>query len=65
MADGKSNGRPCCGLDTIIVAIATASDCLVVTDNDLDFAGVEIVKPIRGRADESAALHTSHADRRR
>ncbi|MFL3642752.1 type II toxin-antitoxin system VapC family toxin [Xanthomonas campestris] len=48
MADGKSNGRPCCGLDTIIVAIATASDCLVVTDNDLDFAGVEIVKPIRG-----------------
>ena len=48
MADGKSNGRPRSGLDMIIVAIATANDCIVVTDNDLDFAGIEIVNPIRG-----------------
>lgn len=48
MADGKSNGRPRSGLDTIIVAIATANDCIVVTDNERDFAGIEIVNPIRG-----------------
>jgi len=48
MADGNSNGRPRSSLDTIIEVIASANDCIVVTDNERDFAGIEIVKPIRG-----------------
>lgn len=43
MAEGKVKG-----LDTIIAAIAAANDCIVVTDNERDFAGIEIINPIRG-----------------
>ncbi|MEH2530883.1 putative nucleic acid-binding protein [Bradyrhizobium sp. AZCC 1588] len=50
MADGKAKGRPRSGLDTIIAAIAQANDCIVVTDNERDFAGIEIVNPLRGSA---------------
>jgi toxin FitB len=48
MADGKSAGRPRSGLDMIVAAIAGANDCVVVTDNERDFAGIEIINPIRG-----------------
>ena len=43
MAEGKVKG-----LDTIIAAIADDNDCIVVTDNERDFAGIEIINPIRG-----------------
>lgn len=48
MAEGKAAGRPRSGLDTIIAAIATTNDCVVVTDNERDFAGIEIINPLRG-----------------
>lgn len=48
MAEGRAAGQPRSGLDTIIAAIATANDCVVVTDNERDFAGIEIINPIRG-----------------
>uniref|UniRef100_A0A8J4M4F5 Ribonuclease VapC n=1 Tax=Acidicaldus sp. TaxID=1872105 RepID=A0A8J4M4F5_9PROT len=48
MAAGRLSGRPRGGLDTIIAAIAAANDCVVVTDNERDFTGIEIVNPIRG-----------------
>lgn len=48
MADGKAAGRPRSGLDMIIAAVAGANQCLVVTDNERDFAGIEIVNPLRG-----------------
>lgn len=48
MADGRANGRPRSGLDTIIAAIAVANDCVVITDNERDFAGIEFINPIRG-----------------
>lgn len=48
MAAGKLSGRPRSVLDAIIAATATANDCIVVTDNERDFAGIEIVNPIRG-----------------
>jgi predicted nucleic acid-binding protein len=48
MAEGKATGRPRSGLDTIIAAVAAANDCVVVTDNERDFAGIDIVNPIRG-----------------
>jgi predicted nucleic acid-binding protein len=47
-ADGKAAGRPRGGLDTIIAAVAEANGCIVVTDNERDFEGVETINPIRG-----------------
>jgi toxin FitB len=49
MADGKVRGRPRSDLDMIIAAVAEANDCLLVTDNEKDFAGIEILNPIRSR----------------
>ena len=47
MADGTAAGRPRSPLDMIIAAVAEANDCVVVTDNEKDFAGVKIVNPLR------------------
>ena len=48
MAEGKAAGRPRSALDMIIAAVAGANDCVVVTDNEKDFAGIRIVNPMRG-----------------
>ncbi|AFK55606.1 PIN domain-containing protein [Tistrella mobilis] len=48
MAEGKAAGRPGSGLDMIIAATARANDCLVVTDNEKDFAGIPFISPMRG-----------------
>ena len=50
MADGKAKGRPRSGLDAIIASVAEANECVVVTDNEKDFEGIEIVNPLRGAA---------------
>ena len=47
MAQGTATGRPRSALDMIIAAIAEANDCVVVTDNRKDFAGIRIVNPLR------------------
>jgi predicted nucleic acid-binding protein len=47
MADGKARGRPRSALDTIIAAVAEANECVVVTDNERDFKGVEIINPLK------------------
>lgn len=47
MAEAKARGRPRSALDTIIAAVAKANDCVVVTDNEKDFEGVELLNPIR------------------
>ncbi len=47
MADGKAAGRPRSGLDTIVAAVAGANDCVVVTDNEKDFAGIQFINPLR------------------
>jgi toxin FitB len=47
MADGKATGRPRSELDMIIASIAAANDCVVVTDNEKDFADIAIVNPLR------------------
>jgi len=48
MAEGKAAGRPRSALDMIIAAIAGANDCVVVTDNEKDFAGIPFINPVRG-----------------
>lgn len=50
MADGKVTGRPRSGLDMIIASVASANECVVVTDNEKDFSGLDIVNPMRGAA---------------
>lgn len=47
MADGKAAGRPRSALDMIIAAVAGANECVVVTDNEKDFAGLEFINPLR------------------
>jgi hypothetical protein len=47
MADGKAKGMPRSGLDTIIAAVAEANGCVVVTDNEKDFAGVQVLNPLK------------------
>jgi predicted nucleic acid-binding protein len=47
MAEGTASGRPRSALDMIIAATAEANDCVVVTDNEKDFAGLNSVNPLR------------------
>lgn len=47
MADGTARGRPRSAIDMIIAAIAETNDCVVVTDNEKDFAGVDFINPAR------------------
>jgi len=47
MAEGTSTGRPRSALDMMIAAVAEANECVVVTDNERDFAGLKIVNPLR------------------
>ena len=47
MADGTARGRPRSAIDMMVAAIAGANDCVVVTDNEKDFAGLSFVNPMR------------------
>jgi hypothetical protein len=46
MADVTAKGRPRSPLDMIIAAVAEANNCVVVTENERDFAGLKIVNPL-------------------
>jgi len=47
MAGGKATGRSRSALDTMIAATAISNDCIVVTDNEKHFEGVDIFNPLR------------------
>jgi predicted nucleic acid-binding protein len=47
MAEGKALGHPRSALDMIIASIAAANDCIVVTDNEKDFADIAFLNPLR------------------
>lgn len=47
MAEGTAKGRPRSALDMIVAAVAETNDCVVVTDNETDFAGVRFANPLR------------------
>ncbi len=47
MADGSAKGRSRSALDMIVAAVAQAHDCVVVTDNEKDFADLEFINPLR------------------
>lgn len=48
MAEGKASGRPRSSLDMIIASIALTNGCVVVTDNERDFADLDFINPLRG-----------------
>ena len=48
MSEGTAQGRPRSALDMIIAAVAEANDCVIVTDSERDFAGLDILNPMRG-----------------
>ena len=47
MAGGTKVGRPRSALDMILAAVAEANHCIVVTDNEKDFAGLKFINPLR------------------
>jgi toxin FitB len=47
MAEGQRVGRPRSALDMIVAACAEAVGAIIVTDNERDFAGLDIFNPIR------------------
>ncbi len=49
MAEGTASGRPRSGLDMILAAVAEANGCVVVTNNEKHFLGMEIINPMMAR----------------
>jgi predicted nucleic acid-binding protein len=47
MAEGTAQGRPRSAIDMIIAAVAECNGCMVVTDNERDFAGLAFINPMR------------------
>ena len=52
MADGTAAGRPRSALDMILAAVAEANDCMMVTDNERDFRGLQFFNPMRHDAEK-------------
>jgi predicted nucleic acid-binding protein len=50
MADASVVGRSRSLLDTMIASVAAANGCTVVTDNEKDFWGVDVINPLRSQA---------------
>lgn len=50
MAEGRRAGRPRSALDTIIAAVAEVNGLVVVTDNEAQFPGTDLINPLRGVA---------------
>ena len=47
LAEGKSAGRPRNPLDMIIASIGIANHCRLVTENERDFHGLDVLNPTR------------------
>lgn len=47
MSEGAASGRPRNALDMIVAAVAMVNACVVVTDNERDFAGLNFINPMR------------------
>ncbi|MFS8111961.1 PIN domain-containing protein [Rhizobium jaguaris] len=47
MADGRMAGRQRDPMDMLIASVAIANECVIVTHNEADFWGLDIINPIR------------------
>lgn len=48
MAEGRTAGKPRSDLDMIIAAIAETNKCVIVTDNQRHFPGIDVLNPLQG-----------------
>lgn len=51
MADGKAAGRPHSALDMILAAVVEARDCVMGTDYEVDFRGLQLFNPLHHEAE--------------
>jgi predicted nucleic acid-binding protein len=47
MSDGRAAGKPRSDLDMIVAAVAEANGCVIVTDNEKHFSGLDFFNPLR------------------
>jgi toxin FitB len=47
MSDGRAAGKPRSDLDMIVAAVAEANGCVIVTDNEKHFSGLDFLNPLR------------------
>jgi predicted nucleic acid-binding protein len=47
MSQGVAAGKPRSALDMIIAAVALVNECVIVTDNEKDFVGLNFLNPLR------------------
>jgi len=47
MSDGAASGQPRSALDMVVAAVAQANGCVIVTDNEKHFCGLDILNPLR------------------
>jgi len=47
MSEGRAVGKPRSDLDMIVAAVAEVNECVVVTDNEKHFPGIEVLNPLR------------------
>jgi predicted nucleic acid-binding protein len=47
MSEGRAAGKPRSDLDMIVAAVAETNECVIVTDNEKHFSGLEVLNPLR------------------
>jgi toxin FitB len=47
MSEGRAAGKPRSDLDMIVAAVAEANACVIVTDNEKHFSGLDVLNPLR------------------
>lgn len=47
MSEGRATGKPRSDLDMIVAAVAETNECVIVTDNEKHFSGLDVLNPLR------------------
>jgi predicted nucleic acid-binding protein len=47
MSEGRAAGKPRSDLDMIVAAVAETNECVIVTDNEKHFSGLDVLNPLR------------------
>ena len=47
MSEGRAAGKPRSDLDMIVAAVAETNECVIVTDNEKHFSGLDLLNPLR------------------
>src|SRR5271155_4359146 len=47
MSEGRAAGKPRSDMDMIVAAVAETNECVIVTDNEKHFSGLDVLNPLR------------------